>query len=210
METKTKKVLTPVVDENKKITFTIEKEDKTNNEKLVNEKNSINSNEKSIKQSAKEFFNSEIGKLIKIVFVIACVILVFLLITNVINNIKKDKKDPVTNGTIQYDEILVSNLLTQQNNTYYVLVYDSKDLYFNAYNTYITAYKGSENAQRFYTAVLSNGFNKKYYSEKDSNVVGANIDNLKFKDTTLVKVENGAIVASYEDSTSILNFLKSL
>lgn len=162
------------------------------------------------KSDIKLFLNSEAGTLIKIVLIVAAVILLFLLITNIINSYKEKDKNLVTSNEIQYDEILVSNILNQKKSTYYVLVYDAEDLYYDAYKIYIDAYKSKENALRFYTSILSNGFNKNYFSKEESNVIVSNTNDLKFKGTTLVKVQNGAIVSAYEDSTSIIEHLKSI
>lgn len=162
------------------------------------------------KKDIKLFLNSEVGTLIKIVLVVAAVILLFLLVTNIINRNKEKDANLVTSNEIQYDEILVSNILKQKNSTYYVLVYDAKDLYYDTYKLYMDAYKSKENALRFYTSILSSGFNRNYLSKEASNVLVSNINDLKFKGTTLVKVQNGAIVSAYEDSTSIIEHLQSI
>lgn len=179
-------------------------------EKIVKEVETkkVNAKEET-KKDVKVFLNSEVGTLIKIILIVAAVILLFLLITNIINGLKDKNDNLVTSKDIQYDEILVSNLLNQKNSSYYVLVYDANDLYYDAYNTYITSYKSNEVAIRVYTAILSNGFNEKYYSKEESNIT-SNINDLKFKGTTLVKVENGTIVNAYEDSTSILGHLQTI
>lgn len=162
------------------------------------------------KKDIKLFLNSEVGTLIKIVLIVAAVILLFLLVTNIINSYKEKNTDSVTSNEIQYDEILVSNILNQKNSTYYVLVYDAEDLYYDTYKIYIDAYKNKENAMRFYTSILSSGFNRNYFSKEESNVLVSNVADLKFKGTTLVKVQNGAIVSAYEDSTSIIEHLRSI
>lgn len=162
------------------------------------------------KSSFKTFISSEMGSLTILVLIIAAIILLFLLITNIINSKIKPEDDLITSNDIQYDEILVSNILKQSNSNYYVLVYDEADRYFESYNLYLSGYNSKDDSVRFYTARLNIGFNKSYYAENESNVVGASIEELKFKGTTLIKVENGNIVSAYEEPSTIIEHFKSI
>lgn len=198
----TKKVEKPVTETKVEKKVTVE-------EVPVMEEVATKVTKKEAKFDIKEFFKSQIGLLIEIVLIILSVIAIFFFITKIVNNIKKDNEELITSGEIQYDQILVSNILNQSSSEYYVLIYDKSELYFNAYNTYLNIYKAKENALPVYTANLSSGFNKSYYAE-ESNVLVSNINDLKVKGSTLVRVQNGTVVSAYEGPESILEQLESM
>ena len=122
--------------------------------------------------------NNEFTNLIKIVLIVTGIFLAFYLITYLVAKNKAkdtDKKDDTAEVSIQYDEILMSNLLKQSASEYYVLAYDAKDVYYDTYNTYITS-----------------------------------IDELKLNSSTLIKVKDGKIDATYEGYDAIVAYLKTL
>lgn len=164
--------------------------------------------EESLGSNLKAFFSSDLGKLIEIVAIIAVIILVFFFVTNLI---KKNANKENTNNSevyIQYNEILISNLLKQNNKEYYVFIYDTEDMYNATYNSYITMYNLKENAVKFYRADLNSGFNKNFVAEESK--ITSNMDEFKVKGSTLIKVANAKVVASYQTSEDILGHLKSL
>ena len=122
------------------------------------------------------------------------------LITYIVEKNKADnteKKDDKSEVSIQYDEILMSNLLKQSGSEYYVLAYDAEDVYYDTYNTYITSYTGKDDALRVYTSILSNSFNKSFYdADAESNTDVDSIDKLK-----LNKSENRPLVTKSKEST---------
>lgn len=158
--------------------------------------------------------NNEFTNLIKIVLIVTGIFLAFYLITYLVAKNKANDTDKETDTpevSIQYDEILMSNLLKQSGSEYYVLAYDAKDVYYDTYNTYITSYTGKDNAMRVYTSVLSNSFNKVYYDkDAESNTDVASINELKLNSSTLIKVKDGKIQATYEGHDAIVTHLKTL
>lgn len=152
--------------------------------------------------------NNEMVKLVKIVLLITAIFLVFYGITLLVTE-KKTEETPVTEATIQYDEILISSLFEQPNNEYYVLVTKEDDDYLGVYSVYTSKYQSKENKLRLYSANLSSGFNSSYEAE-ESNLNTTKIEELKLKDSTLLKISNKKIVASYEGSTKIIEHLKNI
>lgn len=165
----------------------------------------------------KKFIKSDIGSLIGIILIIVVVMTGFFFITDFIKKLNKVDEELVMENDIQYDEILISNILKQPNGTYYVLMYDkgdesydSNDIYVETFNLYLNTYKGKENALRVYTVDLSQKFNEIYVTEEDSNLLVTNINDFKVKTTTLIKVENNKVVSAYETPNSIIEHLSSL
>lgn len=141
--------------------------------------------------------DNEFGKLIKLVIIVTLIFLVFYVITIFVNK-KEEKKKTETPATIQYDEILIGNILNQQNETYYVLIQDKDDLNVPIYNAYISVYKKLSDTDRVYTATLNNPLNSRFVGED----VVFNVDNVKdlrFNKTAFIKVEKGKITAYYEE-----------
>ena len=145
------------------------------------------------------------------IITIVVVTLLFIGLAVGIASLIKDKQKTTTSSdaTIQYSEILLGNLLDQNENTYYVFVYESDDNYINTYNTYLTSYKSKEGALKVYTAALNNGFNKKFLSE-EKNLYVSNISDLKVMGTTLLKVEGKKVVEAYDGKDSIISHLKQI
>ena len=166
-------------------------------------KKKINNNQMIEQESA----SAELRKLSTIILSIVGVICVFYIITMLVtkNNgsLKYQPKNEI--AQISYTQILGSDIL-KKNGTYYVLVENDDDEYISLFKTYISTYTSSDEHLDFYYVDLKDALNKKYLSEK-SNV---SIDNLKFSDTTLLKISNGNIESSYTDSNSINEHLKSL
>ncbi len=159
--------------------------------------------------------NNEFTNLIKIVIIVTAIFLAFYLITYLVAKNKANKKQDTDKDTaevsIQYDEILISNLLKQKNSEYYVLAYDAKDVYYDTYNTYLTTYTGKNDTLRVYKSILTNGFNKSYYdADAESKTDISSIDELKLNSSTLIRVKDGKIDAVYEGHDAIVTQLKTL
>lgn len=154
--------------------------------------------------------NDEFKKLIKVIVSVLIIFALFFLITYLVT--KKDNEPtptPEVKTVIQYDEILIGELLNQNNSEYYVLLTQEKDQYVGLYTSYISIYDKKENSSRVYTSNLDNVFNKKYISTESQFVI-ANIKDVKFKGTTLLKIKNKQITNYYETKTDIINHLKEM
>lgn len=153
--------------------------------------------------------SNEITNLIKMILIVTAVFLIFYGITVLVTKNRKNEKAPQTEPSIQYDEILLGNLLEQPNEEYYVLVTLEDDQYVSAYTTYMSTYASKKSHLRAYKANLDGGFNKTYKAEQSHTNI-TSIKDLKLKESTLLKIGNKKIVAVYEGNTKIIEHLKSL
>ena len=166
------------------------------------------------KKKKSNLSNNEFVKLLQLILIVTGIFLAFYLVTWLFtdNSDENKKEEDKPEVSIQYDEILMSNLLKQKDLEYYVLAYDAEDKYYDSYNMYINTYSTQKDAKRVYTSVLSNGFNKKFYDKelKESVIDAADISKLKLKDTSLIRVRRGTIRNVYEGHEEIINFLSTL
>ena len=160
------------------------------------------------KETLETMFDTSYKSMMIIVIV---TLLIIGLAIGIASIVKKNQKKTIdtSNAVIQYDEILLGNLLEQSNNAYYVLVYSKDDKNLNTYNTYLSNYKTKDNSLRVYYSVLENGFNKKYVSDAKNYFV-SNIDDLKLMSTTLLKVEGKKVIEAYDGKDSIISQLKKI
>lgn len=155
--------------------------------------------------------DNELIKLVKLILVVCVVIAIFYVITYFI----KDNKSSITTNNsdeyteIQYDEIILGELLNRKEETYYVLAYSSDSKYADLYNMYLSYYELEDNALKVYTTDLDSVFNKKYIST-ESNLNVTNVSDLKIKDVTLFKINNKQIESYYEGKDAVIEYLKSL
>ena len=103
----------------------------------------------------------ELGKLIKLVIIVTIIVLLFYGITYFVNK-EKDTTDTPVKTEIQYDNILIGNILTQPNDEYYVMIYDDNDYNSKVYEMYLSMYEDKEDAIRYYTADLTNPLNSSF------------------------------------------------
>lgn len=208
-------------EQNEEIDFNEENDDEINNTidyneviKNVTKKADYKIKNEEVKPKKKKanlnFKDNEVGNLIKIILIITGVVLVLYLVTLVY--LKKDEVKEEENeitATIQYEEILGSKLLSQSPKEYYVFAYKEDDLYLTSYNIYIGNYQYKENSKKVYRMNLDLGFNEQYVGEK-SNLKGGKVEELKFADTTLIKVKKKKVVEVYEGKEKILEHLRSI
>lgn len=169
---------------------------------------------KTIKKSNKKVVTKpqtqgdELKRLIQMVVIVVVLFLAFYFITTIVTR-KEEKEETKIPATIQYDEILISNILEQPNDKYYVLIADLDDIDVGYYSIQLANYKSQKDSIRYYTATLDNIFNKSFKADK-SNFKIKNITDLKVKTSTLLLVEKGKIKASYEGSEAIKKHLLSI
>ena len=226
--TETKKVTKKVVEEvekkNKNTTSTdksLVKEDKKvikskdNDAKVEKTNNKVK--ETTLGEELKSFIKSDIGSLIGIILIIVLVMGGFFFITDFIKGLNEEEEELIASQDVQYDEILLSSILKQPNNSYYVLIYDkgsevidSKDIDVQTYEIYLDIYMGQDDALRIYTSNLNQKFNQAYVTEEETKLLVSDVAELKVKSTTLVKVENGKIVSAFDTRDSIIEHLASI
>lgn len=193
-----------------------------NNDKKIKNNQSVKENNKKVEtinvnkkfQSnndiSGDFGGSEIRKLLIIIGAVCAVMLAFYFITEVVLKNKKDKTiepDIKLEPTIQYEQILMGSLFNQNENDYYVFVYDEDDILVDIYNQYLSTYKNSSDPVKVYKVNLSEDFNKSYISE-ESYLKGSDITKIKVTGTTLIRISDGEIYRAFEGYDEIIGRLK--
>lgn len=163
-------------------------------------------NVKNIKQNTYNN-DTEISKLIKLIIVVSLIVLIFYGLTVLVNQ-EKEVENPDTPASIQYDEILIGNVLKQPNEEYYVMIYDDEDYDTSLYSTYLNLYKQKDEAIRIYTSQLNNPLNQNFKAE-ESNLDISDISDLKIQSSTLLKINNGKIEEFYEGE-ELVEYLKEI
>ncbi len=149
----------------------------------------------------------EVKNFIRIIIVVVVTFFVFYLITALSTGRKKGDytKPSTTPSIIQYDEILLGELYHQKETNYFVLVEEKDDSYISLFENLLTQASKKENGIPYYKVNLSSVLNQKFIGETADFT-----ENLKVAGTTLFRIQNGIMVAHYETSETILEFLKTL
>lgn len=161
------------------------------------------------KQQNKESLlqRSELKNLIILVLVIVAIFFIFYGITAIIDPGNKQNDPEVVEETIQYNEIMVGQILNRSDKSYYVLVINNENEYNGLYESYLDMYVSKNKDGNYYTVDLDNAFNRKYRG--DSTLVkGNDISSFKFSDTTLLKIKNQKIDKVYAEKDEIVTALK--
>lgn len=167
-------------------------------------------NNKAVKNKKQNVVSTnELVNLIKIIVIVCLVLLVFYFITTLV----KDKKttnysDSDKVAVIQYEKIMVGQILNRTESDYYVLVEKENDVNIDLYKSYTSIYSGKENSLKVYTVDLGDVFNTNYVGEET--VIDSLVANFKFNDTTLIKVSNETIESYFVGSEEIENYLNKL
>lgn len=173
--------------------------------KKINNKKEIKFEQEPISET------NEMQKLIKIILIVIVFFLVFyggaVLITK--NREQKPNSNNTNPTTIQYDEIILSQLLKKTPSEYYVLAISKEDGNAGLYDLYLTTYKRKENALKVYKANIDHPFNKPFIAQQ-SNFTLNSITDLKLKEVTLFKIKDGTIEQAYEGKDTIIEHLKSI
>ena len=149
--------------------------------------------------------NNELKNLLKVTLIICGVLLVFYFITVLVqkNNNNTDNSDNNV-AVIQYDKILVGEILNRKEKEYYVLIEKKNDSYVELYKQYLN----NLDKAKYYTVDLSDVFNQNNIGE-ETIVDGNDVQNYKFNETTLLKVNNGSLIEAYKNKESIIEYLKN-
>lgn len=151
--------------------------------------------------------DNEVVNFIKILIIVLILVILFTLLTMFLVN-KKDKTSD-EDVQFQYSKIIVGNILSRNEESYYVLVEKENDTNLGSYKNYISTYKSKTDHLKVYEVDLSDGFNEQYIAE-ESNLNITNISEIRFKDTTLLKIDAGKITYASDNSEEIETKLKEL
>lgn len=162
-----------------------------------------------IKETKKKASKSQVEEetinlknVIKVFIVILVFFIVFYGITILVVNKKNSKKKDsnYTNIDTKSNDIILSDILNQEEDLYYVIaIKGSKD----AYELYI-----NNMSAKLYNIDLNNALNKAALAEET--LVAENPRDIKIGDTTLFVVENHVITESYVGKDEVVNKLKTI
>lgn len=160
---------------------------------------------------------STTSELKKLLIIIISILLIFVLCYFIISVALDHKKDSTASesnnsseeATIQYDKILLSQLLNRDLEEYYVFASKSNDDNLSDYENSIYSYTSSEESVKVYDVDLDSSFNKKYISD-NSNYDIDSIEDLRVKGTTLFYIKDNKIEDVYDGKELINSKLEEL
>ena len=156
-------------------------------------------------QKEEKVEKNQIKQLISITLVLVVIIGLIYLISALFVTKELDwfaKNDDTTISTLATNTILASEIFKQSEEEYYVYFYDYKDE-----DTDISSHITSKlSSSKVYKVDTNNGLNNKYISE-ESNKQAKNLDELKVKAPTLIKI-NGEKISAYYEGDEIKDKLK--
>lgn len=176
-----------------------------NRKKMIKE---LKKNKKNNKEITEEnYINRFIGTIFGLIIIsIIGYFLVGVFLTKSIDLKKEDKKEEKTEVTIDNDVILLGNIFSLKDSSYYVLVYDkeNKD---SLLKNWVSDFQ-SNNEEKMYIVDSENKLNAKYIVEKDSNKNPTSLEDLKVKSPTLMKIEDKKVTLYIEGTEEVKNELK--
>jgi len=114
------------------------------------------------------------------------------------DEVKEEKKEV----EISREEIIVGRSLSMSKDDYYVLYYD--DTNSTTYDEIIKKYTKSIS---LYKVNMSNGFNKKYVTDGESNKSPSKVSEFKINGPTLIKVSKNKVIEYVEGEEAIRTIL---
>ena len=152
---------------------------------------------------------NELKSLIIIIIIVSVVFLAFYGITALTSKKKTAGSEyEVKSETIQYDEIMVGQILNQKEKEYYVLLKNENNHYNDLYTYYLKKYS-SKKSKKYYTVDLSNALNSSYVGDS-TNVNTKSFFNSKFGNTTLILIKNKEVNKVYSTDEQITEVLKKI
>lgn len=152
---------------------------------------------------------NELKSLIIIIIIVSVVFLAFYGITALTSKKQTSGSEyEVKSETIQYDEIMVGQILNQKEKEYYVLLKNENNHYNDLYTYYLKKY-ASNNSKKYYTVDLGNALNSSYVSDSTS-VNTKSFFNSKFGNTTLILIKNKKVNKVYSTDEQITEILKKI
>lgn len=144
-----------------------------------------------------------VGAIVLILLVLYYVLAVFItkeLDVSGGNDSASSEIDSVSSGVS--NKILASGIFNQKEESYYVYFYDFTDE-----DESISSAISGKSDWKIYRVDTSNSLNSKFVTEEAGNANVTGLEDLKVKNPTLIQVSADKVIAYYEGSTNILNFL---
>lgn len=155
-------------------------------------------------------FKGQVSKIIKMLLIVLIIFGVFYLFTlYLVNDSDSNSNDSSINDEtyISYQEILAGNSF-DMGGEYLVLYYDkSDDELESKFTNLINEYNNNDNSLSVYIVDMNNALNTKYVSD-ESNSSPKLVNELKIKDSTIIKFSNGSVVDYVEGKDNITNYLQ--
>ena len=168
--------------------------------------------EKKVKDVEKKDHLEQRGELKSLIMIIVSVIVIFLIfyvITTLINPKKELETNQVIPETIQYEKILVGEMLNRNEKNYYVLVQNEDNIYNDLYIMYLQMYAGKKSDNTYYLVDLADVFNKNYIAA-ETKVTGNDVSKYQFNDTSLIKISKNKLDKVYTGHETIVATLEKL
>ena len=147
--------------------------------------------------------SNEILKLFRVLFAVIVVLGAFYLLTVAI--VGSDKEE-VKETAIQYEEILAGSSFNMKDSEYVVVYYDFSDTELSELVSQIYSYSYT-GEYGLYTVDMSNGFNKPYITDEDSDKSPNSAEDLLIKGPTLIKFKDGKVEKYVEGFDEVLEYL---
>lgn len=154
---------------------------------------------------------TDVKKLIILSATFLVVFMAFYFLTTAIlsNKNNSNNKEKETIGReVSEETILLSQLLKQSEDKYFVLAIFEDDQMTALYDKYITLYKKTYTDAKFYYVDMGDALNKNNIGTE--NVITSDVRDIKIAEPTLFVVENDKIVTSVSGATSITKYFNSL
>lgn len=123
----------------------------------------------------------------------------YFIATMLIDNESSDDINYESPISIQYDEILVGEILSQEG-SYYVLASREEDVYVTLYEEQLSTYEDTNG--KVYTVDLDSVFNSKFLAE-EANYEFTQLSEITFNETVLLYIEEGSIKEYFETKDAI-------
>lgn len=167
----------------------------------------VNKNNNKIKQ--KKVLNEDMNLVRNIIILLIIVIGISIGIYFLTDNmIKKENKsnDTKTEIKIDYDIATIGTMFNRVEDEYYVLIY-SKESDGSNLDSVLATYRSSDNYIKTYYVDLDKKVNS-YVLGEELNQKPNNSNEVKVKEATLYKINNGKVVKYYGGVENIVNILK--
>jgi len=162
---------------------------------------------KNKKDSKKEIINEK-NEIKNLVLLVLCVTIIFFMFYGLTVLIMKKDKEVKNIDKIDFNQILISDLLAQPDKNYYVLITIENDQNKSTYDSLKEEYYKKENHKTIYNANLNDPLNKLFVGDTTS--LEGNVLDFRFDKSTLVEIEEGTIKSIYEGSIDILAKLNDI
>lgn len=172
--------------------------------KMSSKKNNRNQVKRNIEKK-ESGFEKEIYKVLCIMFGVLLFLAVFYFITVAIVSDKEETKDDEETA-IQYEQILAGSSFNMKDDEYLVVYYDFSDEELAELTSVVYNYSYSLDSI-LYKVDMSDGFNKKYIAEDESNKNPESSSDLKINGPTLIKIIDKKCVEYIEGNDKIIEYL---